>query len=214
MHKRLNLIVYHTDIVHGDIKPANVLIFEDETGLVAKVIDFGCSCFGSKDNDLVLLSRTAQWAAPEIGDAHMSIRAAKLTDIYSYGMVCAWIFFGQDMPAADFVRLPSNFEHAAERLMRIGETEIEESQDTFLMLSTSVHSLREFFKSSFQAAHERRARNVKSLLDQLDRVLTGWNTRCVVLDDLPAVHHILTLNKAGNFESQPPFLCRLVLDRK
>ncbi|KAL9121918.1 MAG: hypothetical protein Q9187_001522 [Circinaria calcarea] len=81
------------DIVHGDIKPDNILIFKDETGFMAKVIDFGCSCFGSRNDDLVLLSRTAQWAAPEVGTSHISIEAAKLADIYSYGMLTGAITY-------------------------------------------------------------------------------------------------------------------------
>ena len=200
--------------MHGDIKPSNILIFEEDIGLVAKVIDFGCSCFGSRDDDHVLLSRTTQWAAPEVGDLHMSIEAAKLTDIYSYGMVCAWIFFGQEKPVTDFAGLPPNFDQAAENLMQIGETVLEQSQDTSLKLSTSVRHMRNFFESSFQAAHERRARHVKYLLDQLDFLVIACNTRCVARDKCLVVYHLLTLNQTGQFNWQSPFLFGCIIDRK
>jgi hypothetical protein len=67
--------------------------------LIAKVTDFGYSCFGATGDDIVLLPKTERWCAPEWHPRHFTIRDAKKTDIYSFGMICAWLF------SEDFAKL-------------------------------------------------------------------------------------------------------------
>ena len=74
-------------IVHGDLKLANVLVFADEGGFVAKLSDFGCSIF---DGDSVY---TGSWIynAPEIRRGRSGGFGPKVdiyaSEIFSLGLV-------------------------------------------------------------------------------------------------------------------------------
>ena len=59
----------------------------------AKVIDFGFSCCGVKNDDVVFLPKTAPWEAPEHSKDAVSIQDAKKMDAYSFGMLCLWVLF-------------------------------------------------------------------------------------------------------------------------
>jgi serine/threonine protein kinase len=85
-------------IIHGDIKPGNVLIFHDnENGYIAKVGDFGYSVFseGDPNEKRIHLPISTPWNAPEVISWRVlfSLHAAKLTDVYSFGLVCLWLLF-------------------------------------------------------------------------------------------------------------------------
>lgn len=84
------------DVVHGDVKPGNVVVFSkssDSHDVVAKMIDFGYSCYGMDDEDMVHVTGTPLWAAPESNGDDVSIRSAKKMDVYSFALVCCWILF-------------------------------------------------------------------------------------------------------------------------
>lgn len=86
------------DIVHGDVKPENVLVFNNECGLpVPKVADFGFSCLGAKDTDVIKMPKTPPWEAPEWHDRGFPISAAKKADFYSFGLLCVWILFNDQL---------------------------------------------------------------------------------------------------------------------
>jgi serine/threonine protein kinase len=84
-------------IIHGDIKPQNVIIFEEEGEFIAKLADFGYST--------VSVNRTAEgqirlpvsrpWNAPEVKswEDTFSLHLAKLADAYSFGLLCFWLIF-------------------------------------------------------------------------------------------------------------------------
>ena len=93
-------------IIHGDLKPKNVLIFKDEQELfVARVMDFGCSTRHCNDNDLVMIrEKSIPWNDPEIHHRLGAVSAlrAKKMDIYSLGVLCLWVIFeGHDFYPAD-----------------------------------------------------------------------------------------------------------------
>jgi serine/threonine protein kinase len=81
-------------IVHGDIKPNNILFGR---GMTPKLADFGSSLVGASDSDEVAPSGTGatrEWEAPEsegwrrLGST-VRIELGKLADLYSLGIVLA-----------------------------------------------------------------------------------------------------------------------------
>lgn len=97
-------ILHACDIVHGDVKCENVLIFEegdDSIGsnsehlkLVGKLTDFGV--LRLEDGGL-MLGGSRPWQAPEFSrTAYFKIEEAKRTDIYSFGMLLWRVFLDGD----------------------------------------------------------------------------------------------------------------------
>jgi serine/threonine protein kinase len=86
------------DVVHGDVKPENVLIFP-KTGFdgefVAKLTDFGHSVFKFEGRD-DLPAFTLQYSAPEATRRHLSFEDMAQTDVYSYGLVALSLFLGRN----------------------------------------------------------------------------------------------------------------------
>src|ERR1700743_350497 len=85
------------DIVHGDIKPDNILVSQKGTSLVAMGTDFESSCVYGDESDLLTLPKTPPWNAPEWSDRYVRVKDAKLMDIYSFGLVCFWILFRSNL---------------------------------------------------------------------------------------------------------------------
>lgn len=81
---------------HGDIKPANVLIFKDNLGgLYAKLADFGYAgwAFGPQKDKLVKPPRSWPWDPPEYHHRGFTVSAARKLDMYAFGMLCLWLLF-------------------------------------------------------------------------------------------------------------------------
>jgi serine/threonine protein kinase len=82
------LHTFDPEIVHGDIKPVNVLVNDRQE---ACLCDFGLSRF-SIDNTLwrttaTQASGTLRWMAPELLEGEESV-PTKASDIYAYAMTC------------------------------------------------------------------------------------------------------------------------------
>lgn len=87
----------NVDIIHGDIKPDNVLIFKDEGGsYTAKVIDFGYSTRFVSEDDSIAMPRSEPWCAPEHTSAATPAQARKM-DMFSYAMLCFWLLFEKSL---------------------------------------------------------------------------------------------------------------------
>ena len=82
-------------VVHGDIKPQNVLVFKDAiTGkTTVKVTDFGYSTLTAGGSGTVILPKSRPWNAPEHHFGEFKASEAKKTDVYSFGMLCLWVLF-------------------------------------------------------------------------------------------------------------------------
>jgi serine/threonine protein kinase len=82
-----------SDIIHGDIKPENVLLFKDECGaLVPKLADFGYSTMSLSDMP-IYLPKSKPWTAPEHHHRGFNMLSARRMDVYSFGMLCLWLLF-------------------------------------------------------------------------------------------------------------------------
>jgi serine/threonine protein kinase len=82
-------------VVHGDIKPGNVLVsYEPEKNAMSIALaDFGFSRFAATDEDLIKVTRSEPWEAPEWNHREFKLKDAKKLDIYSFGLLCVWLFF-------------------------------------------------------------------------------------------------------------------------
>ncbi|KAI1198425.1 kinase-like protein [Nemania serpens] len=82
-------------IIHGDVKPQNVLIYKSEhEGVLAmaKVIDFSFSFWHSDDKTRIPVPRSWPWYAPECDEyPDFTPIEARKTDVFSYGMLCLWL---------------------------------------------------------------------------------------------------------------------------
>lgn len=84
-------------IIHGDIKPANILIHQnDQKQFVPRVTDFGYSTWLGGADDMVFMPRTLHWTAPEWHHRGITSTSAVKMDIYSFGLLCLWLLFYRD----------------------------------------------------------------------------------------------------------------------
>jgi serine/threonine protein kinase len=91
-----HLLIPREDIIHGDIKPQNVLIFKDHDTFISKITDFGYGHHYTSPTEGYCLPLSKPWEAPGVdgSDKEFSLEQAKLSDIYSYSLLCAWVLYG------------------------------------------------------------------------------------------------------------------------
>lgn len=90
--------LHHCGVVHGDLKPENVLIFQYPDGTIrAKISDFGSatimSDFTSTDGEpssILLPAYTPPWEAPEVQDA-IELASLPKVDVYAFGLLFCYL---------------------------------------------------------------------------------------------------------------------------
>lgn len=85
-------------IIHGDIKPQNVLIFADESdSYTAKLTDFGYSTVFAGETDSISMPKSWPWNAPEYHHRGFKPSAAVKMDVFSLGLLCFWLVFKEHL---------------------------------------------------------------------------------------------------------------------
>ncbi|KAK1233933.1 Rho guanine nucleotide exchange factor [Marasmius sp. AFHP31] len=92
--------LHSMNIIHGDLKGANVLVTADER---ACIMDFGLSRVADT-HSLCLSSSimgqggTTRWSAPELLQSDPPSSVSMKSDMYAYACVCCEIFTGENVP--------------------------------------------------------------------------------------------------------------------
>jgi len=82
-------VLHQYGIVHGDVKPENIIMCssdDKEKTLVPKLADFGFALIEETESLQVIIGGTKTWRAPE-SFSPVSVSTLKLTDIYSFGLL-------------------------------------------------------------------------------------------------------------------------------
>ena len=175
----------YIEILHGDIKPRNVLIFENWPGnYIPKVADFGFSTYFGGEQSLIKMPQSEPWNAPEYHCRHHEPRAARAMDVYSFGMLCLWLIFGQNIavsptlsPPAESNREYVNFEETFQ-VQKLESWKIESDykvlERAFNLTSKcdSLHwggknDLADFFRSTLALYPDQRSTDFTYLLNLL-----------------------------------------------
>ncbi|KAL8923162.1 MAG: hypothetical protein Q9172_003259 [Xanthocarpia lactea] len=175
-------------VIHGDIKPENILVFEREHGkCYAKLCDFGfASLFANQEEDLKIdLPLSRPWNAPELDKQRsgLSILEAKRADIYSVGIVCAWLLFGNPIslphqtPWNGCYKFIDDIKHkdGITDYISLGLEHLNNVDDAM------KHKLSTFFQSTVNTKPEVR-------IPTLTNFVVGWlptTMQCPVKSDLP-----------------------------
>ena len=127
-------------IVHGDVKPDNILIFPrigSQDAFMAKLTDFGHSV-SAHEGLRALPAFTPEWSAPEVlEDKDLTFEDMIATDVYSYGLVVLSVLIGRSYykDFDDFEAIKRD-DTMLEKAMALIEKEDRENHDSDFELDT------------------------------------------------------------------------------
>ncbi|KAK8030033.1 hypothetical protein PG993_011324 [Apiospora rasikravindrae] len=94
-------VLHQQHVIHGDIKPGNVLIFREGNEIITMVSDFGSSTISTSsqfERDIIL-PQSQPWAAPEHTFNPRSFLEAQKMDVFSLGLLGLWLLFHEEVIA-------------------------------------------------------------------------------------------------------------------
>jgi serine/threonine protein kinase len=145
--------------------------------------DFGYSTLAAGETGKVLLPKSRPWNAPEHHFGEFTVGDAKKTDVYSFGMLCLWILFG-DSPlgilqttaegTTEFISFdaPPRFRPRTylEQLKDDDKVEhvVSEHIESMIGWHTEQRTcLKEFFRSTLQRGPEKRTSDFARLVSYM-----------------------------------------------
>ncbi|PMD20714.1 kinase-like protein [Hyaloscypha hepaticicola] len=153
------------DIIHGDIKPQNLIIFDGEDGYyVAKVTDFGYSTI-FRGNDLIEMPRSVPWNAPEHHYRGFECIDAMRMDVYSFGLVSLWLLFfnSEKKSHNDFLTAL----HNQTNLLDLSYSLVNVETKTFGLTVSKRIKLMHFFELALAKDPRQRSSSFQQLIDEL-----------------------------------------------
>ncbi|KAI0549989.1 hypothetical protein F4679DRAFT_544417, partial [Xylaria curta] len=196
-------------VIHGDIKPDNILVFRSIDGsLTAKITDFGFSIRCSHDNARLVLPQSQPWCAPELDEyPEFTPEQARRTDIFSFGMLALWFLFDKGLLSNQFEspRSPDTYESKF-RVLEVLKNMKQESSllqlanhlittEESLTLNTK-QTLRRFFSRLLPSNPEDRYINIEDSLE----LLVAHDSRVPSLALNPLGNQPAITLPAGNME--------------
>jgi serine/threonine protein kinase len=163
------------DIVHGDIKPDNVLIFQNAGGIIyAKVADFGYIALFVEDDEILKIPMTQPWVDPNWDPLGHTFEEAVNMDIFSLGLVCLYIVFTSELECLISTSSTISKSDAIRNLLFQWKNEdsIHWNVDRLLESSSDIDPsdrslLRKFFDQTLSRSQKKRANKVAELLKLL-----------------------------------------------
>jgi serine/threonine protein kinase len=172
------------------VKPDNILVFDDPSGGVTiKMIDFAYSQRWTDENVLRRIPVTKPWNAPEWHSRGFKMRAAQALDIYSYGLVCLWMFckcIDVEL-TGELERLlyATNSEWTVESIEEFKanpqhlETLDKDISESGILDRQILNGLRALFQSTLQRDKTKRPKSLGQCIDILQRL---ENDDCAIHD--------------------------------